>query len=574
MNNREVAEVLADIAKLLELEGDDAFRIRAYRRAAQSVEDLDGDVNEYYREGRLRAIPGVGESIARTIAELIGTGRSGTYEALKKEAPPELSAVIEVPGIGRRTALKVHQALGATTIEEFRRAARSHRIRKVRGFGERTEQKILAAIDRHLARQEEVRVPIDRARAIARDLMGYLGGCEGLARVDVVGSLRRWKALVADVNLLAASDDPERVIDGFCRSPLCRTVRERDGRHARVATRYRIDATLDVARPEDYGSRMVWDTGSREHLDGLRERAGGRGATLGEGGYVVGATGERRSFATEPELYAALGLEYVPPELREGAGEIEAARRGTLPALIEQGDIRGDLHVHTAWSDGSGTIQDMAMAARAMGYEYLAVCDHSRSLHIAHGLSVERLRDQMREIDELNDTLEGFTVLKGSEVDILADGSLDLPDDVLADLDIVVGSVHTQMRQEADAITRRVLRALENDYLTVLAHPTARILGGREPMALDVDRAIAAAKEHGKVLEVNAYPDRLDLSDANVRKAVEVGVMIAIDTDAHSAAELCFMEYGVHTARRGWATKARTLNTLSYDALREFLDRR
>jgi DNA polymerase (family 10) len=351
-------------------------------------------------------------------------------------------------------------------------------------------------------------------------------------------------------------------------------VKERGERHARITTRYRMDATLYVARPEDYGFRLLWETGSHRHLEQLAGHAAGRGAKLSRDGYVVEATGARETFPSEEEVYAALGLEYITPELREGTGEIEAARQGTLPDLITRESIKGDLHVHTEWSDGSDSIQDMAMAARAAGYEYVALCDHSQSLHIANGLSIERLRSQMTLIDEINDTLEDFTVLKGSEVDILADGSLDLPDDVLEDLDIVVGSVHTSMRQEPDIITRRVISALENEHLTILAHPTSRILGRREPTALDIDRVIEAAKEHGKVLEVNAYPDRLDLSDEHVRKAMDAGVMISIDTDAHSSPELSFMEYGVHNARRGWATKARTLNTLSYDALREYLDRR
>jgi DNA polymerase (family 10) len=573
LKNGEVADVLADISWLLELEGDDAYRIRAYRKAAQSIEGLDGDVNAYYREGRLRDIPGVGESIARTIAELLDTGRSGLYETLKKEIPPELYEVIEVPGIGRRTALKVHSALGAKTVEDFRRAAKSHRIRKVRGMGEVTEKKILEAIDRYRDRQGETRAPIFRARAIARELMGYFTGCEGLVRAEVAGSLRRWKTMVGNVDILAVAADPAAIVDCFCHTPISKVVKERGERHARITTRYRVDATLYVARPEDYGFRLLWDTGSHKHLELLAGYAGERGVKLGSDGYVVEATGERKTFPTEEEVYASLGLEYVTPELREGTGEIAAARQGTLPDLITQESIKGDLHVHTEWSDGADSIQDMAMAARAMGYEYIALCDHSQSLHIANGLSIEKLRSQMVAIDEINDTVENFTILKGSEADILADGSLDLPDDVLGDLDIVVGSVHTNMRQESDAITRRVLTALENEHLTILAHPTSRILGRREPTALDIDRMIEVAKEHDKVLEVNAYPDRLDLSDENVRKAMDAGVMICIDTDAHSIPELCFIEYGVHNARRGWATRARTLNTLSYDALREYLDR-
>lgn len=573
MNNQEVADILFDISRLLELEGDDAYRIRAYRKAAQSVESLDGDVNEYYRKGRLRDIPGVGESIAGTIAEALDTGQSRMYESLKKDVPPELYEVVEVPGIGRKTALKVYRALGAKTVEDFRKAAKSRRIRKVRGLGDRTEQKILEAIDRYRQMQGEVRVPINRARAIAMDLMSYFSGCEGLVRADVAGSIRRWKTQVGDVNILAVSSNPGEIIDCFCDNPLCKVVTEREGRYARITTRYRMDATLEVVSPEDYGLHMVWDTGSERHLRCLAEYAAGQGVRLGHDGYYVEATGERRNFPDEEGLYRSLGLECIPPELREGGGEIGSAKEGTLPDLITQESIRGDLHLHTDWSDGANSIRDMAMAARARGYEYIAICDHSRSLHIANGLSLERLRDQMVEIDRLNDTLEGFAILKGSEVDIMADGSLDLPDDVLAGLDVVVGSVHTGMRQDADAITRRVLNALENEYLTILAHPTSRIIGRRAPMALDIDRVIEAAVEHDKVLEVNAYPDRLDLSDEHVAKAMEAGAMIAIDTDSHAITELGFIEYGVHNARRGRATKARTLNTLSYDALNAFLQR-
>lgn len=572
MDNAEVANVLFDISRLLELEGEDAYRIRAYRKASDSIESMDGDINEYYREGRLRDIPGIGPSIAGTVAEILSTGKSGLYESLKKETPLELYEVMDVPGIGRKTALKIYKALGARTIDDFRRAAKSRRIRNIHGLGERTEQRILESIETYKNLRGEVMTPLFRARAIAADLMGYFEGCEGLERADVVGAIRRWKTLVGDVNIIAAAGDERRAIDCFCDTPVSRLVKSREQSCARIATRYRMDATLKTVSPDDYGLHMIFNTGSMEHLDQLTSYAAGQGVLLSHEGYYD--NGERKTFATEECLYQSLGLEYIPAELREGKGEIEAASAGTLPDLIDIGHIRGDLHTHTAWSDGSSSLQEMTMAARARGYEYIAICDHSRSLHIANGLSVEKLRDQMVEIDELNDTLEGFTILKGSEVDILQDGSLDLPDDVLEDLDIVAGSVHINLRQEADVITRRVLNALENEYLTILAHPTSRIIGRREPMKLDMDRVIEAAVNHGKVLEVNAYPERLDLSDDNVRKAMDAGAMISIDTDAHSPQELDFMEFGVHMAMRGWATKSRTLNTLSAEALMEFLDRR
>lgn len=572
MKNDEVAAVLYDISRLLELEGEEAYRIRAYRKASQSVESLEGDIDEYYKEGRLRDIPGIGTSIGGVIEELLRTGRSNLLEALKKETPLELYEVIEVPGIGRKTALKVHRALGVTTIGEFRDAARSHRIRRIKGLGDKAEKKILDAIERHRKSLGETRVPIFRATAVASEILGYFKDCEGLLRVDVAGSLRRHVPMVGDIDIVAATDDPQEVVDCFCNMPITRIVKDKGEHHAEITTRYRMDAKLRIVSREDFGLRLALDTGSKAHLSELEKRAAARGDRLSREGFY-NAGGEKVKFPEEDGFYRALGLEYVPPDLRENRGEVDAAAKGTLPDLITVEDMRGDLHVHTEWSDGANSIQDMAMAARAKGYEYIAICDHSKSLHVANGLSIERLRDQMVEIDRLNDTLENFTIFKGSEVDIMPDGSLDLPDDVLEDLDIVVGSVHTQLRQDPDVVTRRVLNALENEHLTILAHPTSRILGRREPTAVDIDRVIEAAKENRKVLEVNAYPDRLDLSDEHVKKAMDAGVMVSIDTDAHGIAELDYISFGVHNARRGWATKSRVLNTLSTGALLEYIDR-
>jgi DNA polymerase (family 10) len=564
MDNHEVAEVLAGIARILELEGEDAYRIRAYSKASQSIGALQGDINEYYREGRLQEIPGVGRSIGELLAELLETGRSSLYESLKKEIPPELFEVMGVPGIGRRTAIKVHKALGATTIEEFRQAARMHRIRKLKGMGEKAERRVLDSIERY--RRMETGIPLYRAKAVAGEAVEYLDDC-GFGRVEVAGSIRRWAPMVSDVNLVAGPGP----MDCFLNCPLVASVESAGRGRARVMTRYRVPATLEEADPANRGLELLFATGSEKHLEALVERAAGRGISLSREGYVDAVTLEHRTFPTEEELYSALGLDYVPPEMREGRGEVEAAATGGLPRLIEKEDIKGDLHVHSDWSDGANTIQDIVIAARALGHEYVAICDHSRSLAIANGLSVERLRDQMAEIDRLNDTLEDFTILKGCEVDIRADGSLDMPDDVLDELDIVVASIHSGMRQEAEEMTTRVIAALQSPYVTILGHPTARILGRREPTLLDIDRAIEAAVDNGKVLEVNAYPDRLDLSDVNVRKAVDAGALISIDTDAHSLSELGFMEYGVHNARRGWAPKERVLNTLTYEGLLEFL---
>jgi len=570
MDNREVANVLADIARLMELEGEDVYKLRAYRKAAQSVGSTRSDINDCYREGRLREIPGVGESIGELIAELLETGRSSMYETLKKELPPELFEVMDVPGIGRKTAIKVHKALGVTSVQEFKQAARLHRIRKLKGLGDRIEQKILDSIERYQRRETETRIPLYRAMGVASEALEYLKDCD-LERAEIAGSVRRYAPMVSNVNVVGVSDKPEAAINCFVNSPLTAIAVTVSANKAKVVTRYRVDATFELVDPDNWGLHMVFDTGSEKHLEELVEYAADKGISLSHQGFMDAVTLQHKKFATEKELYAALDLEYIPPELREGQGEVKAAGEHALPDLIERKDIRGDFHVHSNWSDGASSIQDVAMAARALGYEYIAICDHSRSLTIANGLSVDRLRDQMEQIDRLNDTLEDFTVLKGSEVDIKADGTLDLPDDVLEELDIVVASVHTSLNQEPQAITDRVVRALESPYVTILGHPTGRILGGREPMMIDMGLVIEVAKTNGKVLELNAYPSRLDLSDENVHRAVDAGALISIDTDAHSLFELDYMEYGVHSARRGWAPKNKVLNTLSYDGLLRFL---
>ena len=419
--------------------------------------------------------------------------------------------------------------------------------------------------------EAETRIPIFRALGVAEELRSYMEGCGGIKQLWVVGSVRRRAELVKDINLLSVTSNSKAAIDCFCNSPVSYATKKFTDHTAQVDTRYRVDATIECVPPEDIGLHMIFDTGSSTHVYALVELASARGIRLSHEGYVDAVSLKESHFATEEALYGALGLDYIPPELREGRGEVEAAAQHALPDLVQKKDIVGDLHVHSEWSDGASTIQDMAIAAQAKGYEYLAICDHSPSLGIANGLSIKRLQDQMEEIDRINDSVENFTVLKGSEVDIKPDGSLDLPDEVLAGLDIVVASVHTSLQQEPKVITQRVLRALENEYVTILAHPTSRIIGRRSPTLVDMDAVIASAIEHDKVLEVNSYPDRLDMSDENVRKAMDAGAMISIDTDAHSATELDFIDFGVAVARRGWAVKDRVLNTMPYTELLSFL---
>ncbi|HTX43132.1 MAG TPA: PHP domain-containing protein, partial [Methanocella sp.] len=416
-------------------------------------------------------------------------------------------------------------------------------------------------------RAAEARIPLYRAIAVAAEALGYMKDC-GFGRAEAAGGVRRWAPMVRGVSLVGAAGS-EKAVDCFMSSPLVAVAEEGS---MKVMTRYRVEAALDVADPSDWGLHLLFATGSEKHLEELIEHAALQGISLSREGFVDAVNLKRRKFATEEALYGALGLAYIPPELREGRGEVEAAAGHGIPGLVERKDIRGDFHVHSNWSDGASSLQDIAMASRALGYEYVAICDHSRSLTVANGLSVERLRDQMEEIDRLNDTLEDFTILKGCEVDVRADGSLDMPDDVLVDLDIVVASVHSGMRR--GPVTERVVRALENPHVTILGHPTGRILGGREPMAIDMGEVIEVARANGKALELNAYPSRLDLGDEDVHRAVDSHVNIAIDTDAHSLFELDFMEYGVHTARRGWASRSSVLNALTYDGLLRFLNAR
>jgi DNA polymerase (family 10) len=574
MDNREVAEVLQDISRLLELEGADTYRIRAYRKASHSIFALEEDINALCHEGRLQEIPGVGKSIGELIKELLSTGKSQFHGELKKEIPPELFEAMRIPGIGKRTALKIYKALGVSSLDGIEKAARQHRVRNVAGIGAKLEKNILESIENFKKGSREHKVPLYRALAYAFDIIHYLKPCDAFDRIEIAGSIRRHEALVGNINFIAISNEPEKLLDHFCSLPVTVKVIERKGNFASIDTVYHINATLDAVNKDDMGLSMLFATGPEGHIAALERLAAEKGIDLDYSGFVNAVTLERMHFTDEKDIYGSLGIQFIPPELRADGSEVKEALSGPIHEPVAIADIKGDLHVHTDWSDGADSIQSMAIAARARGYEYIAVCDHSRSLSIANGLSVERLREQISEIDRINESLEGFRVLKGCEVDIKADGTLDMPDDVLKELDIVVGSVHVSLRQEPEVITGRVLKAFENEYLTILGHPTSRIIGRRDPTLIDMDTIIEAAVTHGKVLEVNAYPDRLDLSDINVRKAMDAGAMVCINTDAHNSEELGYMEFGVFNARRGRAKPESVLNAMASDKLFEFLETR
>ena len=563
MTNREVAEILRQIADMLEIKGEVIYKAMAYRRAADNILNLGRDINEVWREGKLREIPGVGKSLAEKLDELLRTGRLEYYEQLKEEIPPGVVAMLAIPEVGPKTAKLLFEKLGLTSVAEVERAAREGKLRTLPGLGEKSERKILAGIEALHRRSE--RIPLGTAWPVAQEILAALRQVRGVVQAEAAGSLRRMRATVGDIDLLVASADPEPVMDRFVSLPLVAEVSLRGPTKCTVILQNGLQVDLRVLPPERYGSLLQYFTGSKDHNVALRELALKQGLSLSEYGFK--RDGEEILCPREEDVYHTLGLEWIPPELRENRGEIEAAGRGQLPKLVELGDIQGDLHVHTNWSDGAASLEEMARAARARGYRYLVISDHTKSLGVARGLTPERLRQQRAEIERLNATFSDFRVLQGAEVEIKADGSLDFPDEVLAELDVVIASVHSGLRQERERITARLISAMRNPHVDIIGHPSGRILGQREASAVDMDELLRVAAETGTCLEVNAQPDRLDLDDVHIRRAIEMGVKLAINTDAHGVGGLEVMRYGVATARRGWAEAKDVINTRPLEEL-------
>ena len=568
MNNRQVADILYDIADMLEIKGEIIYKSIAYRRAADNILNLGRDINDVWRDGKLRETPGVGEALAKKLDELLRTGRLGYYEGLREEIPPGVVAMLAIPDVGPKTANLLYERLGLMSVADVGRAGREGKLRDLPGLGVKSEANILAGIEALHRRTD--RIPLGTAWPVAREILGALrAGCSALQQATVAGSLRRMKATIRDIDLLVASDEPEAVMDCFVNLPLVEEVALRGPTKTSVILHNGLQVDLRVLEPARYGSLLQYFTGSKDHNVALRELSLDQGLSLSEYGFK--RDGEEILRSDEESVYNTLGLPWIPPELRENRGEIEAARRGKLPKLIELSDIKGDLHVHTSWSDGVASIAEIAEAARARGYQYAVMSDHTQSLGVARGLTPERLWEQRAEINRLNEQFANFRLLQGAEVEIKADGSLDLPDEVLSELDVVVASIHSGLRQERERITSRLISAMRNPHVDVIGHPRGRILGQREASAVDMDRVLAVALETGTILEVNGIPDRLDLDDAHIRRAVGTGVKLAVDSDAHNAEGLAAMEYGVATARRGWAEAENVVNTLSLNELLELV---
>jgi len=572
MKNQAVARIFQEIADLLEIKGENAFKIRAYRKAAHTIENLPEEIKHLMEAGRLQEIPGIGEAIAKKISELLTTGRLGYYEELRSEFPEGTLSLLEIPGIGPKTAIRLVKELGISNIDDLEKAIREERVGGIYHLGDKVAANILRHIQR--SRRKDTRIPIGEALPLAEQIVALLGSCPGLRNLVPAGSLRRFKETIGDIDIMGTADKPQDVLQTFTELPVVEDVLVKGTTKASVITSSGIQVDLRMVEPECLGSLLQYFTGSKDHNIALREKALRDGLSLSEYGITVLETGKTERFATEESFYDRLGLQYIPPELREGGNEIELAAKGALPELIEVPDIKGDLHIHTDWSDGYDSIEAMAAAAVARGYQYLAITDHSAGRGIAHGLSEERLRRQIADIRALNQKLHGIRLLSGIEVDIRADGTLDLPDELLKELDVVVAAAHSAMGQGVEKMTRRLVRALENPYVHILAHPTCRLLGVREPVDFDLEAVLRTATRTGTALEINAMPQRLDLKDTHVMRARELGVKLVIGTDAHSASQLDIIRFGVGVARRGWCQKEDVLNARGADEVLELLNKK
>jgi DNA polymerase (family 10) len=566
MTNREIAEILKRIGDMMDILGENRFKVLAYRRASETIADLGQDIRSYWQAGTLQDLSGIGQAIADKVDELLRTGRLEFYERLQDQVPPGVVSLLEIPDVGPRTAKTLWESLGLQSVGEVEAAARQGKLRGLPGMGAKSEARILSGIESLLRRSD--RIPLGTAWPVANDLVeGLRASCPEVQQAAVAGSLRRMRSTIGDIDLLAASEAPTAVMRAFAALPRVAEVLLSGATKTTVRLHNGLQIDLRVVEPVHWGAALQYFTGSQAHNVRVREIAQKRGLSLSEYGFKHQEGGETLC-PEEQCVYETLGLPWIPPEMREDRGEIQAAAAGELPRLVEWEQIQGDLHAHTDWSDGAGTLSEMAESAHAKGYRYLVISDHTQSLGVANGLTPERLRAQRAEIDAFNEKSEGFTLLQGCELEIKADGSLDFPDNVLVELDFVVASVHTSLRQERSQITQRVMNALHNPYVDVIGHPSGRILGQREESAVDLDAVIEAAAQTGTALEVNSIPARLDLDDVHVRRAVALGVPIAISSDAHHPGVLESLSYGLATARRGWATAPDVLNCKTLDEIR------
>jgi DNA polymerase (family X) len=564
LRNGEIVRALEDIATLMKIKGEDYYRWLAYERAAESVAALGRPVREVED---LERLPHVGGTTAEVIRELAEDHTPQILADLLAEIPPGLVEMTRLPGVGPRTVGRLWQEFGVESVEELAEVEEG-RIAGLKGFGKKSEEQILRVAKTYNA--QERRMLLNQATDLAEDMLGFVRSHPSTVRAEVAGSLRRQKETIGDLDLVAASTDQRALADAFAEAPFVDEVLAHGPTKVFIVCNG-VEVDLRIVAPEAFGSLLHHFTGGQAHNIALRERAVKMGINISEYGLAREGTGDYEPVATEGELYGQLGLPYIPPELREDTGEIEAAERGELPDLIEVSDVRGDLHVHTNWSDGKGTIESMAEAAIELGYEYLVFCDHSQSLKVANGLSPKRLKKKIEAVREADERYGEIHLLCGSEVDILKEGSLDYEDALLAELDFVVASVHTSFKVGEKAMTERIIRAMNNPFVRTIGHPTGRLLNRRDPYEVDVSRLIEEAAATNTALELNSYVDRLDLSVPYLREAINAGVRITIDTDAHDETALSFAKFGISQARRAWVEKESVINCLPWDGLQEHL---
>ncbi len=572
MKNVAIAKVFQDIADLLELKGENVFKIRAYQKAVRAFEHLPKEIEQMVKEGAdLKEIPGVGDAIAKKTVEMVTTGHLRYYDELRAEFPEGISDLLDIPGVGPKIAMRLSNELGVHSVDDLEAAVRDGRVATMPRLGDKVAENILRQLE--AMRTKERRTPIGEALPVVEEIMAELQRCPGLKNLIPAGSMRRFRETVGDIDVMGAADDRESIIDAFVSLPQVMEVLVKGGTKASVLVPGDLQIDLRLVDHDSFGSLLQYFTGSKQHNIVLRERGHRQKLKLSEYGITDLESGVMEKFTTEEGFYGRLELQFIPPELREGQWEVEMAEQNAIPRLIELGDLKGDLHVHTDWSDGHDSIEAMALAARAKGYEYMAITEHSAGRGVARGLNEERLRNQIGEIKKLNQRMDGFRILTGIEVDIRADGSLDLPDELLSELDIVVAAVHSAMNQEQGKMTERVLRAIRNPHVDVLAHPTCRLLGEREPIMVDMEAVFNAAVETDTALEINAMPSRLDLKDIHASRARELGVKLIISTDAHSVSHLDLIRFGVGVARRGWCEAKHILNTRPLGEVEAFLRR-
>jgi len=584
MKNKEVVRLLQEIGQLLELKGENPFRVRSYEKAAQNIASLTEPIEKFVSEKSLETIPGVGEGIAKKITEYLETGKLRYFEDLKKDVPEGLLEILSVPGVGPKTAKTLYDTLKIKSLAELEKAAREHYLRELHRLGEKTEENILRGIQ--LLRKGGERILLSSALFLAKPIIEELKKCPGVRDLNLAGSIRRKKETIKDIDILCTAKGSDLVMNKFVSLPQVKEVLAQGETKSSVILEEGIQVDLRVIKPESYGAALMYFTGSKDHNIALRELARKRGYKINEYGlFKLGKSSARPSGKakgavsaggvmetrvagkTEEEVYKKLGLQYIPPEVREGSGEIGVALQNRIPPLIEEIDILGDLHVHSRYSDGAGKFSEIAEKAKSMGLKWVGICDHSQSLKVAGGVEPDKVYSKIKETKEFNKKSKDFKIICGMEVDILSDGSLDYDDELLAQLDLVIAAIHTGFKQSEEQLTERIVSAMENKYVHMIAHPQGRLLGKREAYALNMDKILRTAQKTHTFLEINAYPERLDLYDIYCRKAKEMGIPVGIGTDAHTLNQIENLYLGVAVARRGWLEKRNVLNSLTYEEL-------